>query len=719
MSQTSVIVVDSTGIGKVALSRWGNGQAPRAGHGTGWGVKRAQTAIDTWRAGALVGAVVVVTALWFALAGTAGAVAPPGSVYAFGDNNYGQLGSTANSGTVNPNPTPALVSLPGQSGQVTEIAAGTDHSLALTASGQLYAFGSNHEGELGIPTNSGSNSPNPTPALVSLPGQSGPVTQIAAGGKDSLAVTASGQLYAFGDNLYGELGNATNTGTGDPNPTPALVVLPGQSGPVTQIAAGGSHSLALTSSGQLYAFGDNREGQLGRATNSGTEQPNPTPALVILPGQSGPVTQIAAGADHSLVLTSSGQLYAFGDNFYGELGNVTNNGTNNPNLTPALVSLPGQSGPVTEIAAGEAHSLVLTASGQLYAFGFNGDGELGSATNNGTFHPNPTPALVSLPGQSGQITQIAAGAKQSLAVTSSGQVYAFGFNGDGALGSATNSGTGNPNPTPTLVNLPAGTMIEAVARGPEAAHSLALVSDLEITSGSLPTGQAGSPYSAALGATGGTAPLSWSVSGLPSGLSLDPASGTLSGTPSAAGGYTVEVTVIDRYGSRAAKSLALAIAPQPAPGSGAGAAVVTLSVLRIHPSAFTRSGRLVGGHCVASTRANRRHRRCTRPIALRVGYTLSIPATVSFEIVRIVGGRRVGGRCLAPSRASRHHRRCTRVLGLRKGFTRSGRAGQNSFTWGARIGGHPLSAGNYRLIATPTAAGESGAPVSVAFRIVR
>jgi len=266
-------------------------------------MRRARAAIGTWQAEVLVRAVVVVTALWFALAaGTATAAAPAGSVYAFGDNSYGQLGTAINSGTGNANPTPALVSLPGQRGQVTEIAAGTDHSLALTSSGQLYAFGSNHEGELGIPTNSGTNSPNSMPALVSLPGQSGPVTEIAAGGKDSLALTATGQLYAFGDNFYGELGSATNNGTGNPNPTPALVSLPGQSGPVTQIAAGGAHSLALTASGQLYAFGDNREGQLGRATNSGTDQPNPTPALVSLPGQSGPVTQIAAGGDRSLAL---------------------------------------------------------------------------------------------------------------------------------------------------------------------------------------------------------------------------------------------------------------------------------------------------------------------------------------------------------------------------------------------------------------------------------
>ena len=73
---------------------------------------------------------------------------------------------------------------------------------------------------------------------MTLAGEIGPVTQVAAGGNHSLAVTASGQLYAFGFNGYGGLGSATNSGTGTPNPTPTLVGLPGEIGPVTQVAAG-------------------------------------------------------------------------------------------------------------------------------------------------------------------------------------------------------------------------------------------------------------------------------------------------------------------------------------------------------------------------------------------------------------------------------------------------------------------------------------------------
>ena len=126
------------------------------------------------------------------------------------------------------------------------------------------------------------------PTLVSQPGQSGPVTQIAAGGSHSLAVTSSGQLYAFGANAVGQLGNATNNGTNNPNPTPTPVSLPGQSGQITQIAAGDGHSLVLTSSGQLDAFGANRVGQLGSATNSGTNNPNPTPDAGVAAGTERP-----------------------------------------------------------------------------------------------------------------------------------------------------------------------------------------------------------------------------------------------------------------------------------------------------------------------------------------------------------------------------------------------------------------------------------------------
>jgi hypothetical protein len=403
----------------------------------------------------------------------AGAATPTGGLLAFGANTYGQLGSTLNNGTENPNPTPTLVGLAGEDGIVTQVAAGSDHSLVVTSSGQLYAFGYNYYGQLGSTTNVKTGNPNPTPTLVTLPGEIGTVTQTAAGSASSLVVTSSGQLYAFGSNYYGELGNTTNIGTPEPNPTPTLVTLPGEIGTVIQVAIGGGHSLVVTSSGQLYAFGDNHYGELGSTTNNGTDTPIPTPTLVALPGESGAVTQVAAGQGHSLVVTSSGQLYAFGYDEYGQLGSV-NILPGQPNPTPTLVGLPGEIGIVTQVAAGQFHSLAATSSGQLYAFGYNESGQLGSTTNNGTTTQTPTPTLVALPGESGAVTQIAAGGDHSLAVTSSGQLYAFGDNARGELGLAANSGTTTPNPTPTLVPLAPGTTIDTVAKGYQASHTLAI-----------------------------------------------------------------------------------------------------------------------------------------------------------------------------------------------------------------------------------------------------
>jgi hypothetical protein len=229
------------------------------------------------------------------------------------------------------------------------------------------------------------------------------------------------------------------------------------------------------------------------------------------------------------------------------------------------VTLPGASGPVTQVAAGQSHSLAVTSTGQLYAFGQNFLGQLGSLVNSGTNNANPTPMLVTLPGATGSVTQIAAGQSHSLAVTSSGQLYAFGYNYFGQLGSETNIGVGGANPTPALVALPAGTTIDTVARG-NGNHTLALVADLAVTSESLPAGRVGVPYSASAQASGGTPPYILAALGLPAGLTINPASGQITGTPTTPGSSNVTLTVTDAYGiSASSAGIPLNIAPVPSP----------------------------------------------------------------------------------------------------------------------------------------------------------
>jgi len=145
----------------------------------------------------------------------------------------------------------------------------------------------------------------------------------------------------------------------------------------TAIAAGGNHSLAIGSNGNVYAWGFNYEGQLGNGIDSqnSTTPQSKVPVLVKLPAG---VTAraIAAGENHSLAIGSDGKLYAWGWNNFGQLG-IGSTDTDRP--TPVVVTLSAGVTP-TAITAGSLHSLATGSDGNLYAWGSNDSGELATET---------------------------------------------------------------------------------------------------------------------------------------------------------------------------------------------------------------------------------------------------------------------------------------------------------------------------------------------------
>jgi alpha-tubulin suppressor-like RCC1 family protein len=310
------------------------------------------------------------------------------------------------------------------------IAAGMGHTCALKG-GQVYCWGHNYAGQLG----DGTTTQRTTPTLVAdgAMGNSG-VTAVAAGQFHTCALKG-GRVYCWGDNAIGQLGDNTTTNRN----TPTLVEdgAMGNSG-VTAVAAGGYHTCALKG-GKVYCWGWNYYGQLGDRTT--TDRTTPTLVADGAMGNSG-VTAVAAGYGHTCAL-KGGQVYCWGGNYFGQLGD----GTYTNRTTPTLVAngAMGNSG-VTAIAAGWDHTCALKG-GKVYCWGVNNEGQLGASSpqtcNSLPCSTTPLTVADGAMGNSG-VTAVAAGAFHTLGLKGTTCLFAWGRNNYGQLGDGTTTDRTTP-----------------------------------------------------------------------------------------------------------------------------------------------------------------------------------------------------------------------------------------------------------------------------------
>jgi len=216
-----------------------------------------------------------------------------GTVMAWGSNGKGQLGD----GTTTTRKSP--VAVPGLAG-VTAVAAGGTHSLALTSGGAVLAWGSNAKGQLG----DGTVTTRKTPVAVS--GLGSGVGSIAAGLNHSLAVTTAGAALAWGDNASAQLGDGTTTVRKTP------VAVSGLGSGVNMLAGGGTHSLALLSDGTVRAWGRNSGGQLGDGTTTTRKTPVAATgvggAMSVAAGSAHSVARLSDGTVKAWGSNAKGQL---------------------------------------------------------------------------------------------------------------------------------------------------------------------------------------------------------------------------------------------------------------------------------------------------------------------------------------------------------------------------------------------------------------------------
>jgi alpha-tubulin suppressor-like RCC1 family protein len=291
---------------------------------------------------------------------------------------------------------------------VKEAVTGDDHSLILLDDGTLWACGSNSAGQIGNGVNPGRT----TPSSIASGVQS-----IAAGASRSFFIKNDGTLWGCGRNTQGELGINSTTN----RLTPIQITTN-----ISAVTTGLNHSLILESGGNhaLNSSGNNGAGKLGQGTWNDRDSSFKQVKIY--------VSNMAAGAFHTLVLDDNGALWACGSNGMGQFGLGTPDGDDHYSLVPVTDWTSGAS----RIAAGYGTSFVITTGGVVFACGDNGDGQLGD----GSTARKASFVSISMPPGSGSVSKVVSGNSHSLFLNSAGVLFACGSNDHGQLGLGTTGG---------------------------------------------------------------------------------------------------------------------------------------------------------------------------------------------------------------------------------------------------------------------------------------
>ncbi len=264
--------------------------------------------------------------------------------------------------------------------------------------------------------------------------------QVAAGGSHSCVLYTSGRIFCWGDNARGELGDGTTV-----QRTTAVEVT-GLTGPATAIVAGEQHTCALLSDHTVACWGGNANYQLGDGT---TGTLSDTPIAVV--GLSEGAIAIGAGAAHTCVVTTAHEVRCWGDDNVGQLGDGSTTNANTPVAGTGITN-------ATAVAAGAAYSCALESTGGVECWGHGANGEIGDGTATNRPAPTPVSGLTNIVALSG-------GYGHACAADMAGALWCWGFNGAGEIGDNTTAQADTPVQVHGPMNMGTFSGVDEVAAG--------------------------------------------------------------------------------------------------------------------------------------------------------------------------------------------------------------------------------------------------------------
>jgi len=354
------------------------------------------------------------------------ALKPDGRVWAWGLNTDRQLGDGTNTNSAQP---VAVQGLP--TGTFVTVAAGLYHSMALHGDGSLWAWGRNDWGQLGSTVGNG-------PMQVVFPTLNNQTVKVAAmdaGAGFSVALDTDGRVWAWGTNGDCQLGNGGVAGSAVPAQVTKDDSQPLTG--VVAIAAGLHSVLAVREDGTVWAWGDNTNGLLGIGDGVNTDRCRAVSIPLALGGSTAVPVDVAMGSDHSLLLLSDTTLMAWGNNSYGQLGTGSYpDGSPSPASAATAIPVPNFTG-VTQISAGVGQSLAVVSQPNVsqrkwFAWGFHNYGQLCSGSGGGysmSMSKVPVTASVVV-----DMRYVGAGEYFSIGMAADGSLWSCGDDGYGVLG---------------------------------------------------------------------------------------------------------------------------------------------------------------------------------------------------------------------------------------------------------------------------------------------
>lgn len=357
-----------------------------------------------------------------------------------GENVVGQLGVGVTGFDIK---TPVAVEMPeGFNETIVSVSAGQIHTTFLTESGDVYAFGFNNNGPLGL----GDEETRTVATKIEGALDDETVIAIENGNGVSYAITDAGDLYGWGTNSNGQLG----LGDRDERLVPVKIeALDDET--VVAVSSGTSHTLVLTADGQVYAFGSNTDGQLG-SPDGLDEDGSPLRRLetpVLVDGLPDGIVAVTADTKTSYAVTEDGRVFGWGESRNGQLlqGDDLGDGTFSPDPSDVLapIELPNMPDGVIDIKGGARWTAVLTEDGDVYLWGPNDEGPTGgldddpALESDASFYPTKIDELDDV-----TIVEIQTGPNSVIAVADDGRIFTWGSNPDGRLGYSTDGSVYEP-----------------------------------------------------------------------------------------------------------------------------------------------------------------------------------------------------------------------------------------------------------------------------------